>query len=278
MKHFLSYSKAHKLFWVVLITLFYCFPKFSHSQELSLNIGLGAQIFGSRYFQKDYNNQHLKSNKYLMPNFQYALEIGYKHPLFKKHKFFLVGSLEQSRTRFYYAIRAEHDWTAYHYENVFFNFNASTLRIGLSREIALKTDQILLNIGFNTAYKINHKTEVFKGSNEFPLEEYNSESEFSDNLYNIPKWYQYRVFLKQPRVNLFFDMNLDVYFKISNRLKLQIGFQIPLIENWYFHNISVDYNIRSSQFIGQYTQFEYLTGVFYRFSNFRSGLIFNFNR
>lgn len=217
-----------------------------NSQEIQLKTGTGVQLFGTSPIIPSWNNGHLKSNKYLMPNFNYSIRGSFRYPIWKKYKLFAAGGIDQSVTRFYYAIRAENDKSSYHFENVFFNFHATTFNLGLHKSIDLFDQNVRLNFGLNYDVKVNYSLEKYKGSRDYPKELYNSYS-LSNPIFYSNRLYEYRVYLYQDyRIDQNFSLQLDLRFKLKGNIGLICAAIVPLGANWYIGS-SVDYEVRSSE-------------------------------
>lgn len=249
---------------------------FGISQNIHVKSSLGYQPFGGIPLSFDQNHNHLKSNKQLMPYFSFGLGFDYRCIISRKFNVFLVGGIQQNLTKFYYSIRAENDWSSYHFENVFFNFHSTDFNLGLHKTISLQ-ENIKLNVGLDYVWKVNYHEEHFAGSRNFPLASYNSYSPFLQSELGETGYYEYRIYLYQRRLNPIFNLNTNLFFKLNENSTLTFGIKIPLLEN-YVVSQSVDYLIKSSQFVGQYIQFEYGQQNYYKYVMLDFGVLFDLNR
>ncbi len=212
---------------VVIFGMLFILQQECIAQQIHYNASIGVDI--SRKYRNASSYYIGDDNTSLMPRFQWQISAAYRQSLWKRASLHAVGGLTLQRQSFYFPVRAENDYSSSFYENVNFNFYASVFSLGIHKTLDLYQGNVQLNFGLNLNWHFNFQSDQFKSSRDLGKESMSDDFNY-DFLYPAFRPYEYRILVEQPIRNTeSLDLQIDVFFKLNDNLRLSIGAKLPFM-------------------------------------------------
>lgn len=255
----------------------------NREQQFHLSYGFGIQT-SPRYkptrVPLDYNIR-------LQARDQHSLNLFYRYGFGKRRRFFATAGLEQLTNRFYLPIRAEYNSAPIHWTNAHFIYNTNVLSVGIHRVFDVYEDNLQFDLGINFNYRLRYIKNRFKSSVDYDYLEHiigeDLEIDPEDFSYSQLPYYAFKPFEYRAMVHnrnnqiLNFDMHLNLLFRVNERTRLTLGFQVST-DSWFLQTKSEIHSILQSSNSSEYYGSLNETINTFNFISLNVGLLFKLNK